>query len=284
MEIKALAELFSVCKVVDATQVDLNKNFCFAAKTDEELSLVCPTKDVPAVTSARDDGWKGFRIQGTLDFSLIGILAKITAILAEQKIGVFAISTFNTDYILVKQDNFAKALQALAEHGYNVLSEEAGAEQAAPKQGLPSENALYKLLRPELEAALKGFGARQHSAKVTKYISGFLRALDSFAKGKELKQVHAFAIVQELEDNNYTQLNFYLDSTTLDVDCCGFVEQDGLMVNSYNNWELSIDGAACESPDVFDYDMVNELVEILAGDKVRLEVELPDITLLEPLA
>ena len=275
MEIKALAELFSVCKVEDAAQVDLNKNFCFAAKTDEELSLVCPTKDVPGVTSERDDGWRAFRIQGTLDFSLIGILAKISTILAEHRIGIFAISTFNTDYILVKQENFVKALQSLAEHGYKVLYEEVSEkeEQSAPKEGLPAENALYKLFRPELEAGLKRFRARQHS----KYIGGFLRALDSFAKGKKLKDIYAFAIVQDLEDNNYTQLNFYLDSTTFDIDCCGFVEQDGLMVNSYNNWELSIDGAACEAPDVFDYDMVNELAEILAGDKVRLEVELPEL-------
>lgn len=279
MEIKALAELFSVCKVADAAQIDLNKNFCFAAKTDEELSLVCPTKDVPEVTSERDDGWRAFRIQGTLDFSLIGILAKISTILAEHRIGIFAISTFNTDYILVKQENFVKALQSLAEHGYQVLYEEVSEKdkQAAPKEGLPANNALYKLLRPELEVALKRFRARQHSAKVTKYIGGFLRALDNFAKGKKLKDIYAFAIVQELEDNNYTQLNYYLDSTTFDIDCCGFVEQEGLMVNSYNNWELSIDGVACEAPDVFDYDMVNELAEILAGDKVRLEVELPEL-------
>ena len=279
MEIKALAELFSVCKVADAAQIDLNKNFCFAAKTDEELSLVCPTKDVPEVTSERDDGWRAFRIQGTLDFSLIGILAKISTILADHRIGIFAISTFNTDYILVKQENFVKALQSLAEHGYQVLYEEVSEKdkQAAPKEGLPANNALYKLLRPELEVALKRFRARQHSAKVTKYIGDFLRALDNFAKGKKLKDIYAFAIVQELEDNNYTQLNYYLDSTTFDIDCCGFVEQDGLMVNSYNNWELSIDGVACEAPDVFDYDMVNELAEILAGDKVRLEVELPEL-------
>ena len=279
MEIKALAELFSVCKVADAEQIDLNKNFCFAAKTDEELSLVCPTKDVPEVTSERDDGWRAFRIQGTLDFSLIGILAKISTILAEHRIGIFAIYTFNTDYILVKQENFVKALQSLAEHGYQVLYEEISEKdkQAAPKEGLPANNALYKLLRPELEVALKRFRARQHSAKVTKYIGDFLRALDNFAKGKKLKDIYAFAIVQELEDNNYTQLNYYLDSTTFDIDCCGFVEQDGLMVNSYNNWELSIDGVACEAPDVFDYDMVNELAEILAGDKVRLEVELPEL-------
>ena len=247
------------------------------AKTDEELSLVCPTKDVPAVTSARDDGWRGFRIQGTLDFSLIGILAKISAILAEQRIGIFAISTYNTDYIFVKEENFAKALQSLAEHGYKVTDEKVSEELAEAKNSLPAENALYKLLRPELEAGLKSFVARQHSANVSKFMGGFLRALDKFAKGKKLQEIYAFTIVQELEDNNYTQLYFYLDGTTFDIDCCGFVEQDGLMVNSYNNWELSIDGSACEAPDVFDYDMVNELVEILQGDKVSLEIERPEI-------
>ena len=277
MEIKALTDLFSVCKVEDATQIDLSKDFCFIAKTDEEISLVCPTKNVPAVTSARDDGWRGFRIQGTLDFSLIGILAKISAILAEQRIGIFAISTYNTDYIFVKEENFAKALKSLAEHGYKVINEKVSKGLAALKNSLPSENVLYKLLRPELEGALKSFDASQHSANVSKYIGGFLKALDKFAKGRNLREIYAFTIVQELEDNNYTQLNFYLDTTTFDIDCCGFVEQDGLVVNSYNNWELSIDGAACEAPDVFDYDMVNELVEILQGDKVRLEMELPEM-------
>ena len=277
MEIKALTDLFSVCKVEAVTQIDLSKDFCFVAKTDEELSLVCPTKDVPAVTSTRDDGWRGFRIQGTLDFSLIGILAKISAILAEQRIGIFAISTYNTDYIFVKEENFAKALKSLAEHGYKVINEKVSKGLAALKNILPSENVLYKLLRPELEAGLKSFVARQHSANVSKFMGGFLRALDKFAKGKKLQEIYAFTIVQELEDNNYTQLYFYLDGTTFDIDCCGFVEQDGLMVNSYNNWELSIDGSACEAPDVFDYDMVNELVEILQGDKVSLEIERPEI-------
>lgn len=277
MEIKALTDLFSVCKVEDATQIDLSKDFCFIAKTDEEISLVCPTKNVPAVTSARDDGWRGFRIQGTLDFSLIGILAKISAILVEQRIGIFAISTYNTDYIFVKEENFAKALKSLAEHGYKVINEKVSKGLAALKNSLPSENVLYKLLRPELEAALNSFVTRQHSANVSKFIGGFLKALDTFVKGKKLQEIYAFTIVQELEDNNYAQLNFYLDTTTFDIGCCGFVEQDGLVVNSYNNWELSIDGAACEAPDVFDYDMVNELVEILQGDKVRLEIERPEM-------
>ena len=68
-----------------------------------------------------DDGWKGFRIQGKLDFSMIGILSRLTGILAENKIGIFAVSTFNTDYILVKEENFDRALKALASAGYDIV-------------------------------------------------------------------------------------------------------------------------------------------------------------------
>ena len=69
----------------------------FTAKTDEENFLVCLTKDVPPNATERDDGWRTFRIQGTLDFSLIGILSEISGILADNKIGIFAVSTYNTD-------------------------------------------------------------------------------------------------------------------------------------------------------------------------------------------
>ena len=68
----------------------------------------------------RDDGWKAFRIQGVLDFSLIGILSRISAILAENKIGIFAVSTYNTDYILVKKENYQRALKALETQGYMI--------------------------------------------------------------------------------------------------------------------------------------------------------------------
>ena len=83
--------------------------------------LVCKTDDVPQNTIERDDGWRGFRIQGVLDFSLIGILSKLSAILAENNIGIFAVSTFNTDYILVKAENFEKALKVLSDAGYDVV-------------------------------------------------------------------------------------------------------------------------------------------------------------------
>ncbi len=121
MELKMIEHKLSVCKVADISYIDLAAEFYFIGKTDEELSLICKTEDAPPKTVERDDGWRGFRIQGVLDFSLIGILSKISGILAENKIGIFAVSTYNTDYILVKEENYERALAVLASKGYTVV-------------------------------------------------------------------------------------------------------------------------------------------------------------------
>ena len=118
MKLQKLPWALTVCKLDSAERIDLNAGFYFIGRTEEEISLVCRTECVPAGTVAREDGWRGFRIEGTLDFSLIGILSPITAILAENKIGIFAVSTYNTDYVLVKEENFEKALAALSAAGY----------------------------------------------------------------------------------------------------------------------------------------------------------------------
>ena len=120
MELKTIPYRFTVCKLMSVGDLPSDIDFCFTAKTDEEISLVCKTEDVPEKTLVRDDGWKGFRIEGVLDFSLIGILSKISAILAENKVGIFAVSTYNTDYIFVKEENFDKAINALKDNGYDV--------------------------------------------------------------------------------------------------------------------------------------------------------------------
>lgn len=121
MKIRKINYDFSVCKVIDYSQVDFNCEYCFVGKTDEEKSLVCITDDVPDNTIECDNGWKAFRIEGTLDFSLIGILSKISALLAENEIGIFAISTYNTDYILTKAENYNKAVSVLSNAGYQVV-------------------------------------------------------------------------------------------------------------------------------------------------------------------
>jgi len=120
VELKTFDYELTVCKVPDTAMIDLSKDFYFIGKTDEELSLVCRTEDTPDCTTERDDGWKCFRIQGVLDFSLIGILSKISGILADNKIGIFAVSTYNTDYILVKSENFSKAIDVLSKEGYSI--------------------------------------------------------------------------------------------------------------------------------------------------------------------
>lgn len=120
MRIKIIKEQLSVCKVTDYATVRLDDGLCFTGHTDEENSLVCETSRVPADTVERDDGWRAFRIVGELDFSLIGILSRIAGLLAENQIGIFAISTYNTDYVLTKAENFEKAVRVLGESGYEV--------------------------------------------------------------------------------------------------------------------------------------------------------------------
>lgn len=122
MELKIIDKDFSVCKVEDYSMINSKSEFCFTGKTDEENSLVCATDDIPMNVLERDDGWKSFRIQGILDFSLIGILSEISSLLAENKIGIFAVSTYNTDYIFTKAENFERAISVLKNCGYSVVN------------------------------------------------------------------------------------------------------------------------------------------------------------------
>lgn len=122
--LQPLAPEFSVCKVTDYSGVDREQPFCFTGCTEEEKSLVCPAAMVPENTTAREDGWKAFRVCGELDFSLIGIFARIAEVLAAQGISIFALSTYNTDYVLTKKEDSGRALQALEAAGCRIEEEE----------------------------------------------------------------------------------------------------------------------------------------------------------------
>ena len=116
--LKVLPYDLTVCKTESVSDIDFSSDFFFAGKTDEEISLVCKTEDAPEKTTEREDGWRCFRIEGQLDFSLTGILSRISAVLADAGIGIFAVSTFNTDYVLVKARDLDRTVSSLKEAGY----------------------------------------------------------------------------------------------------------------------------------------------------------------------
>ena len=120
MKLEALPQTFSVCKVADYAGVDLGAPFVFTGSTDGERSLVCPEDRAPQDAVARSVGWRAFRVAGTLDVSLVGILASLSKTLADAGVGVFAVSTFDTDYILTKAVDFDRAAAALRAAGHDI--------------------------------------------------------------------------------------------------------------------------------------------------------------------
>ena len=120
MNLKVLPQAFTVCQVSDLSNIDFSREFVFLSRTDEELSLVCETESVPANTLSREDGWRGFRVAGQMDFGLTGVMAGLSTTLAQAGISIFAVSTFDTDYILMKAEKLAPAIEALEAGGYIV--------------------------------------------------------------------------------------------------------------------------------------------------------------------
>ncbi len=123
MRIRQLNGSFSVCKIPDLTGVRMEADFCFLSKTDEECSLVCRAADVPANSTQTQHGWRAFGVVGPLDFTLVGILSELTGILAGQGVPVFAVSTYDTDYLLVRENQASLAIEALVRKGHTVLQD-----------------------------------------------------------------------------------------------------------------------------------------------------------------
>lgn len=113
---------FAVCRLDPESRIPewgLSGSWFAVTRTMDELSIVCEECAIPeAVRCERD--WRMLKVEGPLDFSLIGILSGITGVLAAAAVSVFVVSTFDTDYILVRNLNLERALMALAESGYSV--------------------------------------------------------------------------------------------------------------------------------------------------------------------
>ena len=95
----------------------LKSDFFSITRTDEELSILC-NSEISLQSEKSESGWSCIKVVGPLDFALTGILAKITKFLAHAEISIFALSTYDTDYILVKSNTLATAKDALEKAGY----------------------------------------------------------------------------------------------------------------------------------------------------------------------
>lgn len=120
LQLVVLDSVLSVCKYDSAPEGLTGSGFYSVTRTDDELSVVCETEAIPAGTIAREDGFRALKVQGPLDFGLIGILAKISTALAEANVPLFAISTYDTDYVLVKEENLDTAIAALRQENCDV--------------------------------------------------------------------------------------------------------------------------------------------------------------------
>jgi len=116
MELVPLDVELSVCKIRDVA-VDWRGAFTALVQTGDELSLVCESASVPADAVAVEPGWRAFRIAGTLDFGMVGVIAGIAGTLAAAGISVFVVSTYDTDYVLMKARDFERGLEALTGRG-----------------------------------------------------------------------------------------------------------------------------------------------------------------------
>lgn len=120
MLLSVLEETFSIYRLApDASLPEAVSecDFYSLSKTTEELSLVCP-EHLAVKSDKSSPDWKCLKVAGPLDFKLTGILAGITEVLAKEKLSVFAISTFDTDYILIKKQDLTPAISALERTGY----------------------------------------------------------------------------------------------------------------------------------------------------------------------
>ncbi len=120
MRLQVVEGEFTVSKVSGMHEVNLAAPWLFIGRTDAETSVVCLSAHAPVHCLAREDGWRAFRVAGQMDFGLTGVLAGLATMLAQASVSIFALSAFDTDYILVKKENLSKALEALASAGHEV--------------------------------------------------------------------------------------------------------------------------------------------------------------------
>ncbi len=120
--LNVLPEMFAICRLKAQDPLPnwaTNGSLFSVTRTSDELSIICPQTIVPEMVLA-DTDWRALKVKGPLDFALVGVLAELAGLLAAAKVSIFAISTFDTDYILVKEEKLKRAVEALVIAGHQV--------------------------------------------------------------------------------------------------------------------------------------------------------------------
>ncbi|CDM69866.1 Hypothetical protein CM240_2749 [Clostridium bornimense] len=123
LNMKLLDGKYGVCRLSTDEAVPswaFKGEFFSITKTEDELSIVCLEENISEKIKC-ERNWRILKVEGPLDFSLVGILSKISGLMAKNDISIFAISTYETDYILIKDENIKKAIEVLNEDYYNVI-------------------------------------------------------------------------------------------------------------------------------------------------------------------
>src|SRR5438270_11942372 len=124
MKLYVLDELYAIVRLEPDADLPAwlrGGYFWSATRTDAELSLVCREEDVPADASA-ERGWCALELAGPLDFSLTGVVSALVVPLAEAEVPIFVLSTFETDYLLVREHDLRRSVEALTQAGHEVDS------------------------------------------------------------------------------------------------------------------------------------------------------------------
>ena len=122
LRLSVLEDRFAVCRLAPDREVPgwaTEAGFFSVTRTPGELSIVCPEQNVPNEVQFEGE-WRAFRVEGPLDFSLVGVLDSLLEPLAEAEISVFAISTYDTDYVLVNEDQLDSAIATLRDNGHEI--------------------------------------------------------------------------------------------------------------------------------------------------------------------
>jgi hypothetical protein len=117
-----LTDRFAICRLAPDAAIPgwaTAGSFFSITRTPEELSIVSVESAIPADVPC-ESGWRAFKVAGPLDFALTGVLASIAKPLAEAGISIFAVSTFETDYVLVKGGRVGDAVRSLERAGHQV--------------------------------------------------------------------------------------------------------------------------------------------------------------------